>query len=266
MTPAAGTAACVPRSPGAFLKLMLRCAVALVVGMLGVSASARAQVTVDLHALDALPRSATAPRPAHRPPVRRPTRSATRQNQPTPQAQTPSEAAAATPPSVAATPPPAAIALPAPAPPVAPAPPPTATAPVAALPVAPPPPSPAVAPSMRRTLHVAFAPGQSDLAAAEAGAVAQLGRDAPRTDATRVEVLAFAPATGGDASAARRLSLARALAIRSALVGAGVPSASIIVRALGSPPADQAGAVDAAVVTVVGASDTAAAPKQGKQP
>ncbi|HJS87382.1 MAG TPA: hypothetical protein VJ779_18165, partial [Acetobacteraceae bacterium] len=69
----------------------------------------------------------------------------------------------------------------------------------------------------------------------------------------------------GDASAARRLSLARALAVRAALTGAGVPADRITMRALGSPPAEQASAANMAIVTVTGTSGDAP-PKQGKQP
>ncbi len=266
MTGAARTAACVPGSRGALLAPMRRLAATVVTAMLGLSASAWAQVTVDLHALDALPQPRTAPRPAHRPLTHRPLPSTAGRPSPEPAPPAAAPAVAPAPPSVAAGPPPAAVELPSaapvPPPPATPAPPTGAVPPAAAPPAAPPQPPPA-APLV---LRVGFAPGQSDLAAPEAGAVARLGREAPRTDATRIEVVAYAPASGGDASSARRLSLARALAVRAALVGAGVPAASIYVRALGVPPVDQAGAADAAIVTVMGTSGAAAAPKQGKQP
>ncbi len=175
-------------------------------------------------------------------------------------------------PSVPASPPQAAIALPSEAPVPAPGVP--ASPPQAAIasasgapapeqpPTAPPPPAPSQPP---QTLRVGFAPGQSNLPPSEAGALTELGQAMPRTGTARVEVLAYAPVTEGDASAARRLSLARALAVRSTLAGAGVPADRIIMRALGSPPAEQAGAANDAIVTVMGTSGTAA-PKQGKQP
>ncbi len=96
--------------------------------------------------------------------------------------------------------------------------------------------------------------------------MAQLARQAPRKETTSFEVAAYAPVTGGDASSARRLSLARALAVRSALVGVGVPAAAIYVRALGPPPAGQADAADRAVVTVMGVNEAQAAPAGGRQP
>ena len=113
-----------------------------------------------------------------------------------------------------------------------------------------------------------FAAGQSDLAAAEADALTALAHDTPRGDTTSFEVAAYAAATAGDASTARRLSLARALAIRTVLVGAGVPAASIYVRALGAPHPDQAADADRAVVTVMGVNGAPASrptPRQASQ-
>jgi outer membrane protein OmpA-like peptidoglycan-associated protein len=251
MTRIAGTAARVPRSAGAFLPMMRRLALVLV--LLGDTGLARAQVTVDLHALDALPPSAAAPRPVPRAPARRPVPSASKPSAaPAPRAEATAQPTATPLPSVAAGPPPPAVALSSEAP-----------ASAAAQPAAAPLPQPSAQPS--RTLRVDFAPGQSDLTPPEAGAVAGLGQEVPKDGAVRVEVLAYAPATQGDASAARRLSLARALAVRSALAEAGVPIGSITLRALGSPPTEQAGAADTAIVTVTHTGDTAA-PKQGKQP
>jgi len=256
MTRTAGTAACVPRSAGAFLPLMRRLAVSLV--LLGDTGLAQAQVTVDLHALDALPPSAAPPRPARRAPPRRPVPLANKPSAPpVPRAEARAPPTAAPLPSVATGPPPAAVALPSEAPAPA-APQLAAPSPTAVQPAPPPPPQ-------RRTLRVGFAPGQSGLTPPEAGALAELGQGVPKTGPVRVEVLAYAPAAEGDASAARRLSLARALAVRSALAGAGVPAGSITLRALGSPPAEQAGDADTAIVTVMGTGDSAA-PKQGKQP
>jgi outer membrane protein OmpA-like peptidoglycan-associated protein len=78
------------------------------------------------------------------------------------------------------------------------------------------------------------------------GEAAELGPEArgaldglvPRLAANerlRVEVLGYA-APGADASQARRVSLARALAVRSYLVDKGVKTARVDVRALGSRP------------------------------
>lgn len=284
MTRARSDGACALPASGASLRMMRRVAVPFVSAVLGLSAPglsapARAQVTVDLHALEALPKEAgrPVPPPAPRPAARRVTpRRVVRPliaetHAPIPQASAgkpnasaPVVAPPAAPlPSIAAAAPPAATVTPLPT-----APPPVQTAapPIAAPPIAVsgPPPSPPPVPAPARTLRVGFAPGQSDLSASEADAIAGLARDVRRTDATSFEVLAHAPAVGGDASAARRLSLARALAVRSALAAAGVPTASILVRALGAPPATEAGAADRAVVTVMGANGPETAPEQGK--
>jgi hypothetical protein len=48
--------------------------------------------------------------------------------------------------------------------------------------------------------------------------------------------VAYAAGTPEDPSTARRLSLARALAVRSALIADGVSSTRIYVRALGAQP------------------------------
>ncbi|HEY5302305.1 MAG TPA: OmpA family protein, partial [Acetobacteraceae bacterium] len=144
------------------------------------------------------------------------------------------------------------------------------------LPAAPPPvPPPTVvatlgspappAPPKDRTLRLGFAAGQSDLAASDADALTALAHDTPRGATTSFEVAAYAAAPAGDASTARRLSLARALAIRTVLVGAGVPAASIYVRALGAPHPDQAADADRAVVTVMGVNGAPAKPSDTKQ-
>jgi outer membrane protein OmpA-like peptidoglycan-associated protein len=49
----------------------------------------------------------------------------------------------------------------------------------------------------------------------------------------RIQLLAYAGAMGNSASQARRLSLSRALAARSILIGDGIKSTRIDVRALG---------------------------------
>lgn len=50
---------------------------------------------------------------------------------------------------------------------------------------------------------------------------------------TRLQLKAYAEATGNDTSKARRLSLSRALAVRSFLIENGLRSTRIDVRALG---------------------------------
>ena len=79
-------------------------------------------------------------------------------------------------------------------------------------------------------------------------------------DATTFNVLAYAPGKADDPSTARRISLSRAMAVRSALVADGVPSARIFVRALGEQfgdgPPDR---VDLSVTGAGGATSTATA-------
>lgn len=73
-------------------------------------------------------------------------------------------------------------------------------------------------------------------------------------------MLAYAPGKPDDPSTARRISLSRAMAVRSALVADGVPSARIFVRALGEQYGD--GPPDRVDLSVTGANtptDTATA-------
>ncbi|HEY5299790.1 MAG TPA: OmpA family protein [Acetobacteraceae bacterium] len=239
------------------LRVMRRAALPLAV-LLALSAPAGAQVTVDLHALEALPakagRPAPPPRPRHavRAPPHRTARARgtekTAVASAKPAAPAPTGPANAAPANPAPTGAPVAVAASLPSLPAAPPPVPPPT--VVATLGSPAPP----APSKDRTLRVGFAAGQSDLPASDADALTALAHDTPRGDTTSFEVAAYAPAIGGDASTARRLSLARALAVRGALVGAGVPAASIYVRALGAPHPGQPGGADRAVVTVMGAN------------
>jgi outer membrane protein OmpA-like peptidoglycan-associated protein len=82
-------------------------------------------------------------------------------------------------------------------------------------------------------LRLTFAPDQSDLSPASIASVKQLTASAPPGDDTTFNVQAYAPGKADDPSTARRVSLSRAMAVRSALVADGVPSARIFVRALG---------------------------------
>ncbi|MCB5943713.1 OmpA family protein [Acidocella sp. KAb 2-4] len=117
--------------------------------------------------------------------------------------------------------PPAAPAAAKPAPAAAPAPTPKPTAkPIAPVPKAPP-----------AGVKLSFAPGS---AALPANATAALG---PFCGAGgMVSVSAHAPANPSDPSAAMRLSLARALAVKQALAACGVPAQNIIPRAMGASP------------------------------
>jgi outer membrane protein OmpA-like peptidoglycan-associated protein len=109
----------------------------------------------------------------------------------------------------------------------------------------PPPPPPPVSEKAATTaapttagLRLTFAPEQSDLSPASIDSVKQLTASVPRGDETTFNVQAYAPGKPDDPSTARRISLSRAMAVRSALVAEGVPSARIFVRALGEQYGD----------------------------
>jgi outer membrane protein OmpA-like peptidoglycan-associated protein len=203
-----------------------------------------AQVTVDLHALQALPERPTAGQPAR----------------PRPQA-VPNGPAVVT--RVA----PAPVVSPAPQPvlpeavpqtasinPIAPPEPPAGSAPPP-----PPPVSETAATKAAPTtagLRLTFAPDQSDLSPDSSASIKQLATSAPPGDDTTFNVQAYAPGKPDDPSTARRVSLSRAMAVRSALVASGVPSARIFVRALGEQFGD--GPPDRVDIAVSGTPGTAA--------
>ncbi len=256
---------------------------------LSVATHASAQVTVDLHALQALPAreggSANLPRTTS-PPAQhlgeRPQIVLPPLTKPAPNAGSPSAAGTTAAPSVA---PPSAA-----SPSVASAPA-TASAPVTAPPAVAPPPLPQsvpqtasinpIAPAPPITgsappppvvsdkaatsagptssgLRLMFAAGQSDLSPDSAASIKQLATVSPASDATSFNILAYAPGNPDDPSTARRISLSRAMAVRSALVADGVSSARIYVRAMGAQsgtgPADR---VDVNVVGATASGDTA---------
>jgi outer membrane protein OmpA-like peptidoglycan-associated protein len=250
--------------------------------LFAMAAPAPAQVTVDLQALDQVPHA--------RPAQKAPTRHTARKSAPSRVAKSkPAEptapAAASTPaPAVAtAAPPPAAAA---PAAPAAPAPPaatlPTAPPPTIALaPVvpAPAPPEPAAAPPQPPVseaatsaasatgagLRVTFGAGEAELSPASADAIKNVVRSAPPGDNTSFNVVAYAAGTPEDPSTARRLSLSRALAVRSALMAQGVSSTRIYVRALGAAGGNDApDRVDLAVMGANAASPDASAKNQSQ--
>jgi len=182
-----------------------------------------AQVTVDLHALQALPERPAAnhlPRPAP-PAATSKTPVATRGAAPAVSAPQPT-----IPENVPQT---AAIN------PIAPPEPPAGSAPP------PPPVSEEAATKAAPTtagLRLTFAPDQSDLSPESITSIKRLTVAAPPGDDTTFNVQAYAPGKPDDPSTARRVSLSRAMAVRSALVADGVPSARIFVRALGEQYGD----------------------------
>ncbi len=267
---------------------------------------ARAQVTVDLRALDSLPSrppAAHAPkRPAHKPapaararPDRTTPATATSSHRAAPApAPVPAPAGPAGPPAgVAGSAPPApgsaagggataaasvpstspapsapgpsALAPSAPAaapPPAGPSAPPSAPPSGPAAPSAPPPPppaalagpSPGAAVALPAPLTLSFPAGKATLTPAETEAIARLVRAAPQTNSTSFSVLAYAAGSPQNPSAARRLALARALAVHDALRAAGVPGSRIFLRAMGPP--DGSGAPDRAELRVSAAAGT----------
>ncbi len=80
--------------------------------------------------------------------------------------------------------------------------------------------------------RVEFSGGDADLTAASQDALKRIAT-AIASSERRVQLNAYAGGTAETVSVARRLSLSRALAVRSFLIDAGVRSTRIDVRALG---------------------------------
>ena len=199
------------------------------------------------------PMASAAPPPAAPPAVSPPVFSSTppAAAAPPPAAAAPAPAAPPPPPRVAVAPPPA-------APPVAtPAPPRVAAAPQpVAPPVAAPPPVPAAAPPPPQTAarppstalppaapagsgpRLVFGAGSSELPAGADSTLKDMAQRLNADEALRLQVVAYADGTPEQASQARRLSLSRALTVRSYLISQGVRSTRIDVRALGSRATD----------------------------
>ncbi len=87
-------------------------------------------------------------------------------------------------------------------------------------------------------LRVTFGPDSAALNPATDAALRALVHAPGRTPQTDFGVAAYAAGAPDDPSAARRLSLSRALAVRSVLINEGVTSVHIYVKALGAPPAE----------------------------
>lgn len=210
--------------------------------------SASAQVTVDLHALQALPDHPGPSRPARAAP------SSTSAAAPLPapaavaKQQTPDAATPASPPPAL----PEAVPDTASINPIAP------PAPLAGA--APPPPvSDKATTTVEATtvgLRLTFAAEQSDLSPESIGSIKELANKAPPSDDTAFNVRAYSPGKPDDPSTARRVSLSRAMAVRSALVADGVPSARIFVRAMGAQYGD--GPPDRVDIDVTGSGSAAA--------
>jgi outer membrane protein OmpA-like peptidoglycan-associated protein len=112
-------------------------------------------------------------------------------------------------------------------------PPPPATTPSPTTAALPPPAAPAAAAAAVSAGRIAFASGDSALSDDAKAQLAPLLAKLSSNERLHVDLLGYA-AGGKDQSQARRLSLARALAVRSYLVDRGIPSTRVDVRALGS--------------------------------
>ena len=126
----------------------------------------------------------------------------------------------------------------------------TAALPPATTPPAAQRPSGGAAAAVDGGFSLSFAAGNTDLndqaRAQLAGALQRLKAD----EALRVQLLAYAAGDGGSSSQARRISLSRALAVRSYLIDQGIRSTRMDVRALGDTNKD--GSPDRVDVRVIG--------------
>lgn len=143
--------------------------------------------------------------------------------------------------------------------------PPTVTLPPVTLPTeapAPPPPPPVSASAgtnastVRNGLRLTFKTGETELNPASIAAIDGIAQGVQSHSDSSVNVVAYAAPTPDDPSTARRLSLSRALAVRSALIADGVNSSRIYVRALGGSEAG-GGPDDRVDVTLLGANASA---------
>lgn len=83
-------------------------------------------------------------------------------------------------------------------------------------------------------LRLSFAAGAAQPTPAQARRLAALARELRKRPGPRIAIRAYAAPTGEDGSQARRLSLRRALAVRSVLTAEGLAANRIDVRALGA--------------------------------
>lgn len=219
---------------------------------------AGAQVSVDQGALDSLgtPAPTARPAPVARPsaPARHPAAHPSSRHD-APHAPAKPNAPPARPPVIPAAPPPRAVLLPAePAVPTRPTP-------------APPVPVVADAPDtvspLPGGLRVVFGTGRADLNPAAVTALRDLAATLKAEPAATLDVNAWSAGTADDPSTPRRLSLARALAVRAVLISEGIASPRIYVRALGL---DNGDAPDRAEVTRTATAALPTAPAPAAQP
>ncbi len=84
------------------------------------------------------------------------------------------------------------------------------------------------------TMRIAFPPGDAELPAEATGPLGAVSALLQTDDSLRLQLRAYAGGDANSASQARRLSLSRALAVRSFFIEQGVRSTRIDVRALGN--------------------------------
>ena len=212
----------------------------------------RAQVTLDLHALD---QGGNKPVQPKSPPAS--TRSRQQHHAPPKQAAQPSTESARLPASPTG--------APAPPPPSIPSAPPAALSlPTIVVPAptgkpTPPPPVPVstsagggVTPTSNG-VRVTFTPDRADLSPASVASIKTYIEGVPKSGDTTYNVVGYAAGPPSDPSTPRRLSLSRALAVRGVLMDEGVRSEHIYVRALGT--AKPGGPSDRVDVTALGTNN-----------
>jgi outer membrane protein OmpA-like peptidoglycan-associated protein len=196
------------------------------------------------------PRQA-APAPAPVPPPAPPLASAPPPAPPVPVAPPPPQPVVNAPPAPVAPPPAPAAAMPTPvaATPTPPAPTPASAPPapaqqVAALPPAATAPAASAAATGTSSGRLGFDNGSAALTDGARQELDQLANNLKSNQVQRLQVVAYAASQGGNTSAARRLSLSRALAVRSYLIDKGILSTRIDVRAMGAPEGANPGPAD----------------------
>lgn len=110
---------------------------------------------------------------------------------------------------------------------------------IAPEPALPPAVTPAAAPAALSAMHgraarVLFAAGASDVPDAAKGALKTIAQRLAANGEARLQLMAYAAGGADEANQARRLSLSRALAVRTYLMEQGVRSSRMDVRALGN--------------------------------
>ncbi len=110
----------------------------------------------------------------------------------------------------------------------------TAAVPAPALTPSPTGPTPPPSGEGEATFRVLFDAASAKISESSRAPLEELSNTLKESDDLRVQLLAYASGTAETASQARRLSLSRALAVRSFLIDQGVRSTRMDVRALGN--------------------------------